>query len=102
MLTKVLVEIPNDSIESAKRISEEVNSYYKEQGADPDDWGTITQLDVLEKTFEDVDHRFYINKWRFGLTFDYDDLVHDPDKVFNYFVCKYEQYIKDSTETTVA
>ena len=94
--TKVLLEIPNDSIESAKRISEEINSEIQDE-----DWGTITPIEVLERVLEDRTYRFYEEDGH-PRTCVYDDLVHDSSAVFNHFVYEYEQYFKDSTETKVA
>ena len=85
--TKVLLEIPNDSIESAKRISEEINAHIQD-----DDWGTITPIEVLERVLDDRTDRFYEEDGD-PRTCDYDDLVHDSSAVFNYFVYEYEQYI---------
>ena len=59
MLTKILVEIPNDYIDQARDTSDEVNSYLqKEYGVDPNDW-TITPKDVLERALGDSSGRYY-------------------------------------------
>ena len=90
MLTKILVEIPNDYIDQARDTSDEVNSYLqKEYGVDPNDW-TITPKDVLERALGDPSDRYYEEDGE-PRRFDYDDLFNDPDKVFKHFVYEYEQ-----------
>jgi len=86
--TKIHLEIPNEYIESAKRISEEIKSYYKEQGAVPE-W-TITPLEVLERALDEPEYRYYEENGE-PRQFDYDDLFNYPDKVFKHFVYIYQQ-----------
>ena len=86
--TIVPLEIPNEYIESAKRISEKIKWYYEEQGADPE-W-TITPIDVLGKVLGDSSSRYYEENGE-PRQVEYYDLENYPDKVFNYFVWEYVQ-----------
>ena len=94
--TKVLVKIPNNSIESAKRISAKLNSEI-----DDEDWGTITPIDVLERVLDGSSERTFFESGELRMV-EYHDLENDPNKVIEYFVWEYEQYKNESTETKVA
>jgi hypothetical protein len=122
--TKIHLELPNEYIESAKKISERVMSFYKEKGAVPEP--TITPLLVLETALDhretnkyppreyteledgtiDYDSTISAHPDDYGegvvvdCHFDYDDIFDNPDKIFKYFVYNYQH--EKSLDKTIA